>query len=114
MTDSEYRSLREAAWRRALTPDEKAQLQSYLLLHTEAQQHWEQESALNQVLLNLPDVPVSSNFTARVLQAVELDELQSQREPSQAWLARLRSWLPPFAVAGAIAGWGGGGGRATT
>jgi len=106
MTDSEYMSLREAAWRRALTVDEKARLQSYLV-HAEAQQDWDQETALNQALLNLPDAPLSSNFTAQVLQAIDLDELRAQYEPSAAWLARLRSWLPRFAVAGLVIGLGG-------
>src|SRR3954463_15542185 len=108
MTDSEYMSLREAAWRRPLTADEKATLQSYLLVHAEAQQDWDQEMALNQVLLNLPDIPLSSNFTARVLQAVELDELQAhQAGQSNAWLIRVRRWLPRFAVAGLVVGLGG-------
>src|ERR1041385_6395369 len=100
MTDSEYMSLREAAWRRPLTPDEKARLQSYLLVHAEAQHDWDQETALNQVLLTLLDAPLSSNFTARVVQAVDLDELQAARQRSAGWLVRLRQWLPRFAVAG--------------
>src|SRR5713101_8163897 len=40
MTDSEYMSLREAAWRRPLTSDEKARLQSYLIIHAAAQHDW--------------------------------------------------------------------------
>src|SRR5437660_11330289 len=100
MTDSEYRSLREAAWRRALTPDEKAQLQSYLLVHTETQQDWEPEVALNQLLHNLHDAPLSSNLTAGVRQTVEFDELRGQGEWSLSWLVRLRSSLARSAVAG--------------
>ena len=108
MTDSEYLSLREAAWRRPLTAGEKARLQSYLLVHAEAQHDWDQELVLNQVLQNLPDVPLSSNFTARVLQAIELDELRNRGDiQSHAWLARLRRWLPRFAVAGLVIGLGG-------
>src|SRR5437764_13135886 len=108
MTDSEYMSLREAAWRRPLTSDEKARLQSYLLVHADAQQDWEHEAALNQALLSLPDIPVSSNFTARVLQAIDLDELRESQGPqSNRWLARLRLWLPRFAVAGLVVGLGG-------
>src|SRR6266481_3534362 len=108
MTDSEYMTLREAACRLPLTSDEKARLQSYFLVHAEAQQDWDQETAINQVILNLPDIPLSSNFTARVLQAIELDELrEGQRPHPHAWLARLRLWLPRFAVAGLVIGLGG-------
>jgi hypothetical protein len=32
---------------------------------------------LRELLSRLPDAPVSSNFTARVMQAVELEELQA-------------------------------------
>src|SRR5438876_5960014 len=110
MTDSEYLSLREAAWRRPLTADEKARLQPYLLVHAEAQHDWDQEAALNQALLTLPDIPPSSNFTARVLQSVELDESRKRSgraRQSHPWLGGLRSWLPRFAVAGLVIGLGG-------
>ena len=108
MTDSEYMSLRQAAWRRALTADEKARVRSYLVVHAEAQQDWDQEMALNQILVNLPDVPVSSNFTAKVLQAIDLDQLrEGKHSHSHDWLARLRLWLPRFAVAGLVIGLGG-------
>lgn len=106
MTDSEYMTLREAAWRRPLTAEEKASVQSYLLIHPEAQRDWEEELALNQVLVNLADIPISSNFTARVLQTIELEELRSTRE-SHLWLVRLRQWLPRFAIAGLVIGLGG-------
>jgi|SRR4051794_17462019 len=105
MNDSEYISLRETAWRRPLNADEKARLQSYLLVHPEAQPDWESEGLLSQVLLNLHTPDVSSNFTARVLQTIQLDELKQQR--SRKWLPKVRSWLPRFAVAGLVLGLGG-------
>ena len=44
---------------------------AHLAAHPEAQADWEAEAGLNDALGRLPDVAVSSNFTARVLQAVE-------------------------------------------
>jgi hypothetical protein len=104
MTESEYLELRETAWRRRLTPDEKSHLDAYLLVHPEAQQDWEEEAVLNQLLTNVPDAPLSSNFTALVLQQIELDERHSGRASSASWLHRLRSWLPRLAVTALVVG----------
>jgi hypothetical protein len=82
--------LTELAWRRALTPEEQARLRQFLAAHPEARSQWEYEAALTRSLNQLPPAPVSSNFTALVLQAV-------QRAPAQpAWPRRLdpASWLP--------------------
>jgi hypothetical protein len=106
MNESEYMKLREEAWRRPLTADEKRQLQSYLLVHADAQAEWEEEVALTQLLARVPDAPLSSNFTARVIQAIELEELRAQRKGPFAF-QWLRSWLPRFAVAGLVVGLGG-------
>jgi hypothetical protein len=106
MNESEYLSLREIAWRRPLNADEKARLQSYLVVHPEAQPDWESELVLNQALLSLRGPSVSSNFTARVLHALELEELKERRE-SPSWLPNIRLWLPRFAVAGLVLGLGG-------
>jgi len=103
MTESEYLELREFAWRRRLTPEEKSNLDAYLLVHPEAQQDWEDEAVLNQLLANVPDAPLSSNFTALVLQQIDLEERRAGRAYSK-WLHRLRSWLPRFAVAILVVG----------
>jgi anti-sigma factor RsiW len=66
--------LREKVWRRQLTPAEQAELRAWLAAHPEAQTDWTDESSLNRLLDRLPDAPVPSNFTARVLQAVEQEE----------------------------------------
>jgi hypothetical protein len=108
MNESDYLEMREIAWRRPLTADEKSALQGYLLVHPEAQIEWEEDAALNQILDGVPDVPLSSNFTARVLQAVDLEESREKRQwRSGSWLSRLRAWLPRFAVAGLVAALGG-------
>jgi hypothetical protein len=98
--DPLYNQLRERSWRRKLTAGEAAELRAWLATHPEAQTDWEAEAGLNEALGWLPDAPVGSNFTARVLQSIELDraaELRRQRRKWQAWL-RWR-WLPKAAVA---------------
>ena len=108
MNESDYLKLVELAWRRPLTADEKSSLQAYLLVHPDAQRDWEEETVLNQLLAGVPDAPVSSNFTARVLQAIDLEERREGRgQRSGNWLNRLRLWLPRFAVAGLVVALGG-------
>ena len=90
MPDSVVQELTELAWRRGLSPDEQARLRQYLAVHPQARRQWECEAALTRALNLLPPAPVSSNFTALVLQAV-------QRAPARpGWRRRLdfASWLP--------------------
>ena len=51
---------------------------------------------LRELLSRLPDAPVSSNFTARVMQAVELEERQAARRWNWHW--SWRSLMPRVAV----------------
>ncbi|MGA2557634.1 MAG: hypothetical protein ABSG04_15305 [Verrucomicrobiota bacterium] len=90
MPNPDPQPLTELVWRRGLTPDQQAPLRQYLAAHPEARCQWEQEAALTRALNRLPPAPVSSNFTALVLQAV-------QRAPApSAWRRRLdfASWFP--------------------
>ena len=108
MKDSATQRLRELLWQPKLTEAEAAELQNLLATHPEAQADLETESALNDALAQLPEAPpVSSNFTARVLQAVERETTIRSRTDSR-W--SLHSWLPRFAVAAlsltlAVAAW---------
>jgi anti-sigma factor RsiW len=98
--DPIYDHLRELSWRRKLTAAEEAELRAWLAARPEAQPDWDTEASLNAALGRLPDVPVPSNFTARVLQAVEREaavELR-QGEPKWQFWRRLR-WLPKVAFA---------------
>jgi len=106
--DPLFNQLREVAWRRRLTPEEEARLNAFLAAHPEAQADWEVEQALGDALDRLPEAPaVSSNFTSRVLQAVELETaagaraaVKQPRSPAR-WVFR---WLPRAAIAGLILG----------
>ena len=99
--DPIYNHLRELSWRRKLTGAEEAELRAWLAAHPEAQADWEAEAGLNAALGRLPDVPVPSNFTARVLQAAEREAAAELRRPGWKWRVwpRLR-WLPKVAFAG--------------
>jgi ferric-dicitrate binding protein FerR (iron transport regulator) len=65
---------------RELTAEEEANLESWLAAHPETRAQWEDERALSRAVRALPDVPVSSNFTSRVLQAVRTDQLGDTRK----------------------------------
>jgi len=96
MRETEFQRLLESSWQRPLTPPEQARLESWLSRRPQDQAIWEEETALNQLLGQLPDVPVASNFTARVGQA--LDKAPAAKPVSHghgfAWAARLRQWRP--------------------
>ena len=87
--------LRELAWRRKLTGAERAELRA----QPEAQADLELESRLSDALARVPDAPVPSNFTARVLQAVERE---SVRPRATSWSWTWRVLVPRVAVAAAV------------
>jgi anti-sigma factor RsiW len=74
MQEHEHNELWERSLRGQLTPGEKAQLEAWLAVRPELRAEWEEEVALCQIVKRLPDVPVSSNFTALVMQAVEREQ----------------------------------------
>ncbi|MGC3961367.1 MAG: hypothetical protein QM813_26605 [Verrucomicrobiota bacterium] len=89
--DPVHQKLRDIAWRRRLTPAEQAELQAWLAAHPEAQHDAELEAALDAALETRPPVPVSSNFTARVMQAIEAE---ARRETASA--TPVRQWWQKF------------------
>ena len=96
---------RELSWRRKLSPAEAEELRAWLASHPDAQTDWDAEGGLNDALDHLPKVPVASNFTARVLQAVEREDRARQTlafgKGARGWWLR---WLPRAAGAGVVAG----------
>jgi len=100
MNDPRDQHLREAAWRRPLTAAEQADLRAWLATHPEARADWETEARLNQALQKLPDAAVPSNFTARVLQAIEREKDGGESTRARVWRALdWRGWLPRTAAA---------------
>ncbi len=104
--DPVYQRLRELSWRRPLTESEQAELRAWLAAHPEAQAGWEVEKQLSAMLQQLPDAPVPSNFTARVLQAAGKETAAAGRRPGfqRAW--RWRGFLARTAAAVVVIGLG--------
>ena len=91
--DKESSDLRESLWRRTSSPEDRAK--------TAGQPDLQAEARLTETLARLPDAPVASNFTSRVLAAIDLDERQAGRARARpAW--NWRALFPRFAVACAV------------
>ena len=86
--DNNSLNLRESLWRR---PPAAGELSAPPGLEVEAR--------LTDALAKISDVPVSSNFTARVLAAIELEEKQAARP--RGWTLSWRLFFPRVAVAAA-------------
>ncbi len=102
MNEIEFTNLIEQSWRRKLTEREEILLSDHLSSNPEARTQWEEESGLSQLLGKLPKTPVSTNFTAGVLQVVERETALAQRER---FFHRPKfNWLPRIAIASAFVG----------
>jgi hypothetical protein len=94
--------LREQLWRRKLTDAERVGLR----VQPEMQADLETESRLSEVLACLPNAPVSSNFTARVLQAVEREGTRPHATGWN-WSWTWRVLVPRVAVAAVVVAFAG-------
>src|SRR5436305_71214 len=89
--DPIFERFREISWQRALTDRERAELEAWLNGRPEFRAEWEAELALSVSLAKLPEPAVPSNFTARVLQAVERENAtEPGRAPVGWWHALAR------------------------
>jgi hypothetical protein len=83
---------RESLWRRGPAGQKRAGL--------DGQPELELEARLTDALTRMPDVAVSSNFTSRVMDAIDLEEARAAR--SKRWSWNWHSLLPRLAVATAV------------
>ena len=106
MNNLEYDAWRELEWRRKLKSDEEARLLADLQQSPKVRAELEEEARLTELLGQLPDAFLSSNFTAQVLQAVEGNRQGKRGLPwpfAQVRFGSLRSALGPVAVVTALA-----------
>ena len=85
MKQPEFENLLQTARVRDLTDAELAKLERWLAANPGEQAEWE---AIDRVLVALPDAPVASNFTARVMDEVRRAEAAAPAL-GQAWWQRL-------------------------
>jgi len=102
--DPVYERLREIGWRRPLTDAEQAELRQWLTAHPERWPDVEAEAALTQAVARLPDAPVPSNFTARVMQAIELENQPARRAGDRSFIPWWHRFFPRLAVATIVVG----------
>jgi anti-sigma factor RsiW len=100
--------MRELGWRRPLDEAEREQLRAWLAGHPERAADANAEVALSELLARLPDVPVATNFTSRVIQAVEADvRSQARAKAGRPGWIRWRwmpLWLPRTAAVAVVLG----------
>jgi anti-sigma factor RsiW len=106
MNDSAYQRLKEKSWHKKLDPAEDRALQAYLEAHPQARLEWEKETVLTDLLAGLPDAPLSSNFTARVVQAAGREQQRAEAVRRRlTWQSVIRL-LPRSAMALVVVGIG--------
>jgi len=102
MNDQAKDQLRELNWRRPLSSAEQGQLDAWLAANPATRADWETEARLTEGLTQLPDAPLASNFTARVLKAVEREEAASARRRRRSRIGWWLRWTPRVAFAGLV------------
>ena len=85
MSDVRKEEMVRLSMRRELTPEEESRLELYFAAHPEARVEWEEDRALGRALQALPDAPISSNFTSRVMQEVDLEQARGERRRATSW-----------------------------
>jgi ferric-dicitrate binding protein FerR (iron transport regulator) len=97
MNTTEFERWIEMVRRRPLSPAEQSQLEDFLSRHPDKREVWAEETALTRLLVTLPDPPLSSHFTARVLEATAA--------PATHWrpVDFVLRWLPRPALGLAVA-----------
>lgn len=102
--DPHYERLREIGWRRPLTETEQAELSQWLEAHPEYQAEAETEAGLTRLLARLPDAPMPSNFTARVLQAIDREVQAAERPAPRSATFWWRRLIPRLGIATMVIG----------
>ena len=95
-------------WQRELAPEEILDWQSFLSTHPELASKWELDQQLLKGVRSLTDIPLSNNFTARVLRSAEnmrpefADKTIIRESSADSWWSRF--WArPSIRVAGVSA-----------
>jgi hypothetical protein len=94
-----FNKLREIRWQRKLTAAEEAELSAEFAKNPALRAAWNEDLVLSRGLEKLPDAPMPSNFTARVMQAIEAENHAAARSRRFNWKWAIHSLLPKAAFA---------------
>jgi hypothetical protein len=104
MRENEFTELKQTSWRRRLTASEAAAIRQYLASQPQATGDWEKDDSLNRLLEQWPSVPVSSNFTARVVAAARRSEPAPVARGAMPWI--FGRWWAQLAAGAVMVGVG--------
>lgn len=97
-------SILDNLWRFSGRAPTAAEWEALLQAHPEWRSEIEEERALTEMLQNLPDSPISSNFVAQVMSAAERENRRpSQPEPLSPGQFSWKSWWPRLASIAGLA-----------
>jgi hypothetical protein len=108
MKKRSYEDWIDLQWQRELSQEEVLDWQSFLSNQPEFAAQWELDQQLLRGVRSLADVPLSNNFTSRVLRSVEhvqpehLNHIQTREPAIESWLSRFWA-LPAMRVVGVSA-----------
>ena len=98
---SEYEDLLSIRWIRELNGWEQGRLARLMSADPKWKARWEEDMAVLAAVRRLPDVPVASNFTSRVVAALPCAPDESGPAlllpPKRSWFRRL-SWAPKWGL----------------
>lgn len=98
---SEYEDLLSIRWIRELNGREQDRLERLLSADPKWKAQWQEDMAVLEAVLRLPDVPVASNFTSRVVAALPCAPDESGPAlllpTKRIWFRRL-AWAPKWCL----------------
>ncbi len=100
MNQPEFENLLQTGRERDLTDAELAKLEHWLAANPDERDEW---VALDRLLVALPDAPVATNFTSRVLDKVRRAETARQALDQAWWRKLLAPQFRPIQIAAAAA-----------
>ncbi|XOV72240.1 MAG: hypothetical protein ACFHW5_03410 [Verrucomicrobiota bacterium] len=105
MKNRSYQDWIDLHWQRTLTPEETGQWEAFLQENPDHREEWKWDQQLMEGVHHLADVPLSNNFTSRVIRSVEHLQPDSVTQESEARRSESGGWakwwsLPGIRIAG--------------
>lgn len=109
MKNRSYQDWVDLHWQRSLTPEEAGQWETFLQENPNHKEDWEWDQQLLDGVHQMADIPLSNNFTSRVIRSVEYLQPESNRVQQEDTSVQNSGWLskwwstPSIRIAGTSA-----------